>query len=120
MAAPVRFFLGAVSVDGYLYQLLLKKPNNLHMDINCATEEIPNIINDKVIEMLIITSIETMKRQKSKCGKDDLFKLVKDTIEENMTRNIFDKTLDSLIECGSVKCNLISSITCPSLRKPRN
>ena len=35
----------------------------------------------------------------------------------NITRNIFDKTLDSLIECGSVKCNLISSITCLSLRK---
>ena len=44
-------------------------------------------------------------------------RLVKDTIEENITRNILDKTLDSLIDCGSVKCNLISSIACLSLRK---
>ena len=30
---------------------------------------------------------------KSKCGKDEVFKLVKDTIEENITREIFDETL---------------------------
>ena len=67
--------------------------------------------------MLIIASIETLKRQKSKCGKDEVFKLVRDTIEENITRDIFDKTLDSLIESGSVKCSLISNRTCLSLRK---
>ena len=38
-------------------------------------------------------------------------------IEDNITRHIFDKTLDSLIESGSVKCSLISNRTCLSLRK---
>ena len=66
-------------------------------------------------EVLFIASIETLKRQKSKCGKDDVFKSVKDTIEENITREIFDKTLDSLI--GSVKCSLNSNRTCLSLKK---
>ena len=89
----------------------------MHIDINSTTEEIPNIIDDKEIEVLIIASIETLKRQKSKCGKDEVFKLVKDTIEENITRDIFDKTLDSLIESGSEKCSLISNRTCLSLRK---
>ena len=87
------------------------------MDINCTTEEIPNIIDDKEIEMLIIASIETLKRQKSKCGKDEVFKLVKDTTEENITRDIFDKALESLIESGSVKCSFISNKTFLSLRK---
>ena len=45
----------------------------------------PNIIDDKEKEVLIIVSVETLKRQKSKCGKDEVFigryKLVKDTIE---------------------------------------
>ena len=56
------------------------------MDINCTTEEIPNITDDKEIEVIIIASIETLKRQKSKCDKDEVFKLVKDTIEENLEK----------------------------------
>ena len=67
--------------------------------------------------MLIIASIETLKRQKSKCRKDEVFKSVKDTIEENITRDIFDKTLDSLIGSGSEKCSLISNRTWLFLRK---
>ena len=90
------------------------------MDINCTTEEILNIINDKEIEVLIIASIETLKRRKSKCEKDEVFKSVRDTIEENITIEIFDKTLDSLIESGSVKCSLISNRTFLSLRKQCN
>ena len=65
------------------------------MNINCTMEEVPNIIDDKEIEVLIIASNETLKRQKSKYGKDEVSKLVKDTIEENITRDIFGKTLDS-------------------------
>ena len=42
---------------------------------------------------------------------------MKDTIEENITREIFDKTLYSFIENGSVKCSLISNGICLSLRK---
>ena len=74
-------------------------------------------IKDKEMEVLIIASIEALQHQKSKCGKDEEFKLVKDTIEENITREIFDKTLDSLIKSVSVKCSLISNRTCLSLRK---
>ena len=58
----------------------------------------------------IIASIETLKREKSKCSKDEVIKLVKDMVEENITR-------DSLIESGSVKCSLISNRTWLSLRK---
>ena len=58
----------------------------------------------------IIASIETLKREKSKCGKHEVFKLVKDMIKENITR-------DSLIGSGSVKCSLISNRTWLSLRK---
>ena len=50
------------------------------MDINCITEEISNIIDDKELKVLIIASIETLKHQKSKCGSDEVFKLMKDTI----------------------------------------
>ena len=73
------------------------------MDISCTTEQVPNIIDDKEIEVLIIVSIETLNREKSKWSKDEVFKLVKDTIEGSITRDIFDKILDSLIESGSVE-----------------
>ena len=73
------------------------------MDISCTTEQVPNIIDDKEIEVLIIVSIETLKREKSKWSKDEVFKLVKDTIEGSITRDIFDKILDSLIKSGSVE-----------------
>ena len=78
---------------------------------------LPNTIDDKEREVHIITLIETLKHQKSKCSKDEVFKLVKDTIKENITTDIFDKALESLIESGSVKCSFISNRTCLSLRK---
>ena len=42
---------------------------------------------------------------------------MKDTFEQNITREIFDETLDSLIESGYVRCSFISNRTCLSLRK---
>ena len=42
-------------------------------------------IYDKEIELLIIASIETLKRQNKKCGKDEVFALVKDSLEEAIT-----------------------------------
>ena len=42
-------------------------------------------IDDKEIEFLIIASIETLKRQNKKCGKDEVFALVKDSLEEAIT-----------------------------------
>ena len=70
---------------------------------------LPNTIDDKEREVHIIALIETLKHQKSKCGKDEVFKLVKDTIKEKITTDIFDKALESLIESGSVKCSFISN-----------
>ena len=84
------------------------------MDINWAKDDTPNINDDKVF---IIASVETFKRQKCKCGKDEVFVLAKDEIKDNITREIFDKTLNSLIDSGSVKCSLIWNRTCLSLRK---
>ena len=43
------------------------------------------ILTTKEIEFLIIASIETLKRQNKKCGKDEVFALVKDSLEEAIT-----------------------------------
>ena len=53
--------------------------------------------------LLLQTMIETLKRQKSKCSKSEVFRLGKDTMKGNVNIEIFDKTLDSLIESVSAK-----------------
>ena len=53
--------------------------------------------------LLLQTMIETLKWQKSKCSKSEVFRLVKDTMKGNVNIEIFDKTLDSLIESVSAK-----------------
>ena len=52
------------------------------MDINRTTEEAPNIIDDKEIEVVIIALIDTLNRQKGKYGKSEVFKLVKDPLKK--------------------------------------
>ena len=42
-------------------------------------------IEHKDFETLIIASIETLKRQKRKCGIDEVRKLVQDSLEENIS-----------------------------------
>ena len=79
------------------------------MHNNCTTEEIPNIVDNKEIEVLTVALIEALKHQKSKCCKDEASKLVKDIIQENITREFFAKSLDSLIKSDSARCSLISN-----------
>ena len=50
----------------------------------------------KELETLLITSIETIKRQKMKYGIDEVLKLVQDSLKENISRESLDKTLQFL------------------------
>ena len=52
-----------------------------------------------------------------KCGKDEVLKLVQDSLEENISRESFDKTLQSLIDSDFVKSNSISNRICLSIPK---
>ena len=73
-------------------------------------------IDDKEIE-LIIASKETIKRQNKKCDKDEVFALVKDSLEEAITMESFEKSLALLQASNSIKCNIISNRTCLSIPK---
>ena len=51
----------------------------------------PTIENDEV-ELLIIASIQTLKRKNKRCGRDEVFELVKDsTDDDTVTKETFDK-----------------------------
>ena len=84
----------------------MDKTTNSHVDID-----------NKEIELLIIVSIETLKRQKKKCGKNEAFGLVKDSLEQAITMESFEKSLELLKASHSIKCNIISNSTCLSIPK---
>ena len=91
-------------------------PNTRPNDVDETTNPHVNI-DDKEIELLIITSIETFIRQNKKRGKEDVFALVKDYLEEAIAMESFEKYLALLQASNSIKCNVISNRTCLSIPK---
>ena len=78
------------------------------------------IENDKV-ELLITTSIQTMKRKNKRCGRDEVFELVKDsTHDDTVTKETFDKFLNQLTNNNSVKLNTVGNQECLSLPTKSN
>ena len=73
-------------------------------------------IDDKETKLLIIASIETFKRQNKNCCKDEVFALVKDSLEEAITM-VSLKSLGLLQVSHSIKYNIISNRTCLSIPK---
>ena len=53
-----------------------------------------------------------------KCSIDEVRKLVQDSLEERISRESFEKTLQYLIDNGSVKYNSVSNRVC--LSTPKN
>ena len=76
--------------------------NTTHSNTEKITEEAPSVIEHEELETCIIASIETLKRQKMKCGIDEVLKLVQDYLEI-ISRESFDKTLQFLIDKDSRK-----------------
>ena len=74
-------------------------------------------IDGKEIELLLIASIETLKRQSKKWGKEEVFALGKDSLEEAITMASFEKSLALLQASSSIKCTTISNGTCLSIPK---
>ena len=66
--------------------------NTTYSSMEKITKEAPRNIEHKELETLIVVSIETLKRQKMKYGIDEVPKLVQDSLEENISRESFDKT----------------------------
>ena len=91
--------------------------NTTYSNMEKITEEAPRNIEHKELETLIVASIETLKRQKMKRGIDEVRKLVQDSLEENISRESFDETLQLLIDNESIKSNSASSRVCLSIPK---
>ena len=84
-----------------------------------STEDCLNseLFNGKALETLIIASVRTLKQGNKKCGREEVSKLVNDTLCNKICKDLFNETLDSLIENQFIKCNIISNRECLSLPK---
>ena len=76
-----------------------------------------DLFDGKALETLIIASVRTLKRGNKKCGSEEVSKLVNDNLCNEICKNLFNETLDSLIENQFIKCNIISNQECLYLPK---
>ena len=67
--------------------------------------------------LLIISSIHTLKRNKKKCGRLEVYHLVKESVEFEISLGVFTETLNSLIGKESVIVNTFLNRDCASLTK---
>ena len=91
--------------------------NTTYSNVEKITGQAPKNIKSKELETLIIAAIETLKRQKMKCGIDEVCKLVQDSLEENISLERFEKTLQYLIDNDSVKSSSVLNRVCLSIPK---
>ena len=63
-------------------------------------------VEDRQLEILIIASIQTLKRGNRKWGKDEVLKLFRDSVDD-VTKETFNKALELLIQNQSVKLNIM-------------
>ena len=78
---------------------------------------VSDIAEGKDLETLILASVETLKRNNKKFGKEEVFRLVQESVESEITKEIFEELLDALVESNSVKIKLLGTRTCLSLPK---
>ena len=62
-------------------------------------------------------SIKIFKHRNKKCGKDEVFELVSNSLENEISRETFKSLLYRLIEKQYVKKNVLGKRTCLSLPK---
>ena len=73
-------------------------------------------VQDIELEMLIIASIQTLKRGNKKCGKDEVFRLFRYSVD-GVTKETFDKLSELLIQNQSVRLNIVGNRECLPLPK---
>ena len=60
-------------------------------------------VHNTELQTMILASIQTLKRNKNKCGTEEVFQLVLESLESDIDKESFDKILELLIENQKVK-----------------
>ena len=59
---------------------------------------VPHIVEGKNLETLIFASVQTLNPSNKKCGKKEVFRLVQKSVENEVTKEIFEERLDALVK----------------------
>ena len=78
------------------------------------TSETPDMlytiaVEEKELEMLIIASIQTLKCGNKICKNEEVFNLVKDSVDGVIKKKVFNNLLDILVQKQSIKRNKIGN-----------
>ena len=73
-------------------------------EANFDSESIVTITGNE-LTLVIITSIHTLKRNKKKCGRQEVHNLVKESVEFEISSEVFTEIINYLIEKKSVIVN---------------
>ena len=78
-----------------------------------------DFVNDKDMEIVVVASVQTLKRGNKKCGKEEVevYSLVNESLNKDVRREAFELTLNSMINNHSVKLNIIGKRECLYLPK---
>ena len=66
-------------------------------EANFDSESIVTITGNE-LTLVIITSIHTLKRNKKKCGRQEVYNLVKESVEFEISSEVFTEIISYLIE----------------------
>ena len=69
------------------------------------------------METLIVASIETVRHNNKKCGKEEVLHVAQESVDSEVIKGHFEELLDKLIKCHSVQIKLLRTRTCLSLPK---
>ena len=51
----------------------------------------------KTLIVLVLASIQTLKTGNKKCGKEEVYRLVNDSLNNHVTREVFDSMLNAIM-----------------------
>ena len=72
-------------------------------------DNVPHILEGKNLKTLLVASIQTLKHNSKKCGKEVFHLVVQEYVESEVTKEIFEE-LDALVESHSVKLKLLELV----------
>ena len=81
-------------------------------------DKVSRIVDSKDLETLIVASIQTLKRNnKNMVVTEEVFRLLEESAESEVTKKILEEPLDALVESHSLKIKLVRTRTCLLLTK---
>ena len=92
-------------------------PGNNNLMEEESTHLPPENMPNEELEVLIMVSTQTLKLSNKKCGKDEVFEMVNNSLEKEISKEIFESLLYQLTEKQYLKLNVLGKRHCMSLPK---